>query len=67
MSAETENEYFCDGLAEADNSLAFILHNYDRDWTAAELEYRRAIELNPSYATSHQWYALYLAYAGRFD
>jgi serine/threonine protein kinase/Tfp pilus assembly protein PilF len=56
-----------DALAEAHNSLAFILHNYDWDWAAAELEYQRAIELNPSYATSHQWYALYLAYARRFD
>ena len=44
-----------------------ITENFDFDWAKAEQEYRRAIELNPSYATAHQWYAEYLALQGRFD
>jgi tetratricopeptide (TPR) repeat protein len=40
---------------------------YDWDWEGAEKEYRRAIELNPSYATAYQWYALDLAGMGRID
>jgi tetratricopeptide (TPR) repeat protein len=40
---------------------------YDWDWAAAEQEFKRAIELNPNYATAHQWYGLYLASLGRFS
>jgi TolB-like protein/DNA-binding winged helix-turn-helix (wHTH) protein/Tfp pilus assembly protein PilF len=54
-------------LAEAHTSVALITENFDFDWPRAEQEYRRAIELNPSYATAHQWYAEYLALLGRFD
>ena len=56
-----------DRLSEAHASLAWILTVYDWDWLSAEKEYKRAIELNPNYATAHQWYALYLAINGRFD
>ncbi len=56
-----------ESLAEAHTSLALIAENYDWDWKKAEKEFRRAIELNPSYATAHQWYAEYLAFEGRFD
>jgi tetratricopeptide (TPR) repeat protein len=48
-------------------ALALILENYDWDWSTAEKEYRRAIELNPNYATAHQWYAEFLMWQGRFD
>jgi len=54
-------------LAEAHASLADILWAYDRDWIAAEREFKKAIELNPNYATAHQWYAIYLSAMGRFD
>ena len=53
--------------AEAHASLALIAENYDYDWNTAEKEFRRAIELNPNYATAHHWYAEYLAFRGRFD
>ncbi len=33
---------------------------YDWDWQGAEAEFQRALELDPSYATAHQWYALQL-------
>ena len=54
-------------LPEAHSALALIVENYDWDWNAAEKQYRRAIELNPNYATAHQWYAEYLTWRGRFD
>jgi serine/threonine protein kinase/Tfp pilus assembly protein PilF len=46
-----------DTLGEAHTSLAYSLINYDWDWRSAEREYQRAIQLNPNYATAHQWYA----------
>jgi TolB-like protein/Flp pilus assembly protein TadD len=54
-------------LGEAHNSLAFCLDVFDWDLAAAEREFRRAIELNPSYATAHQWYASHLVVLGRND
>ena len=56
-----------DQLAEAHTSLAYAIHTYEWDWPAAEREYKRAIELNPNYATAHQWYAEFLTANGRFD
>jgi tetratricopeptide (TPR) repeat protein len=56
-----------DRLAEAHASLAFIKDTYDWDWAGAEKEYKRAIELNPSYASAHAWYAFTLAIKGRFE
>jgi TolB-like protein/DNA-binding winged helix-turn-helix (wHTH) protein/Tfp pilus assembly protein PilF len=55
-----------DSLAEAHTSLALIAENYDYDWQTAEKEYRRAIQLDPQYATAHQWYAECLSFQGRF-
>jgi TolB-like protein/Flp pilus assembly protein TadD len=55
-----------DGLAEAHTSLALIAENYDYDWRTAEREFRRAIELDPQYATAHQWYAECLSFQGRY-
>jgi tetratricopeptide (TPR) repeat protein len=54
-------------LAEAHVSLGRVLAVYDWDWTSAEKEYKRAIELNPRYGTAHQWYGGYLAAMGRSD
>ncbi|HJQ36592.1 MAG TPA: protein kinase [Thermoanaerobaculia bacterium] len=56
-----------DQLAEAHTSLAYAIHTYEWDWNAAESEYKRAIALNPNYATAHQWYAEFLTAVGRFD
>jgi TolB-like protein/DNA-binding winged helix-turn-helix (wHTH) protein/Tfp pilus assembly protein PilF len=56
-----------ESLAEAHASLALIAENYDYDWQTAEKEFRRAIELDPGYATAHQWYAEFLSWQGRFD
>ena len=54
-------------LAEAHTSLGRIKADYEWDWAGAEREYKRALELNPNYATTHQWYALYLSSVGRND
>lgn len=56
-----------DNLAEAHASRALIAQNFDWDWATAEREYRRAIQLNPNYATAHHWYAECLALQGRFE
>ena len=53
--------------AEGHTALALILQNHDWDWQTSEKEYRRAIELNPNYATAHHWYAEHLMWMGRFD
>jgi len=54
-------------LAEAQTSLAYVKYQYEWDWLGAESGFKRAIELNPNYATAHQWYALELAGLGRTD
>lgn len=52
-------------LAEAHASLGHIKLIYDWDWNGAEAEFKRSIDLNPGYATAHQWYALYLNAVGK--
>jgi TolB-like protein/DNA-binding winged helix-turn-helix (wHTH) protein/Tfp pilus assembly protein PilF len=54
-------------LGEAHNSLAFCLDGFDWDFDSAGKEFRRAIELNPGYATAHHWYAWHLSLLGRYD
>jgi len=54
-----------DTLAEAHTSLATVRFNYDWDWNAAASGFRRAVELNPSYATAYQRNSLYLMSMGR--
>jgi TolB-like protein/DNA-binding winged helix-turn-helix (wHTH) protein/Tfp pilus assembly protein PilF len=52
-------------LAEAHTSLAYLKFWYDWDWSGAETEFKRALDLNPGYATGHQWYAEFLRLMGR--
>lgn len=54
-------------LPEAHTALALVVQNYDWDWQTSEKEFRRAIALNPNYATAHHWYAEHLMWLGRFD
>lgn len=49
-----------DSVADAHASLAYVHLYYDWDWAAAEREFRRALVLNPNYATAHEWYAVFL-------
>jgi TolB-like protein/DNA-binding winged helix-turn-helix (wHTH) protein len=54
-------------LSEAHTSLAFALEMSTWDWDGAESEYRRALDLNPGYATAHHWYGYHLITVGRDD
>ncbi|HEU4721331.1 MAG TPA: protein kinase [Gemmatimonadaceae bacterium] len=54
-------------LAEAHASLAHIHLEYDHDWVAAEREYRRAMELDPTYPVAHHWYGGFLSAMGRHE
>jgi len=56
-----------DSLAEAHNSMAYIQYVYEWKWAAAEKEFKKAIRLNPKYATAHHWYAFKLSAMGRHD
>jgi adenylate cyclase len=56
-----------DTLAEAHTSLAGIMINYDWDWKGAEEQFRRAIQLNPNYATAHHWYSVLMLTTGRLQ
>lgn len=56
-----------DTVAAAHTSLASISMIYDWNWSVAEKEFRRAIELDPGYATAHHWYAFYCASQGRTE
>jgi TolB-like protein/Tfp pilus assembly protein PilF len=49
-------------LAEAHTALAF-LKRYEGDDAATEAAFRRAIELNPNYASAYQWYGEWLGYS----
>ncbi len=54
-------------VPSAHASLAWSLFIYDWDWEGAEREFRRAIELNPRYASAHQWFAFLLSSRGQHD
>jgi len=54
-------------LAEAHTTLGWELMTRSYDWKGAELEFKRSIELNQSYATARQWYGLYLFFNRRTD
>ena len=56
-----------DTLAEAHGSLALVKSSYDWDWSGADKEIRRAIELNPSYADAHRLHGEVLWQTGRLD
>ena len=54
-------------LAEAHTTLAYGNFLFDWDWRAAEQGFRRAIALNPAYATAHHWYGDYLGGRGNLE
>jgi TolB-like protein/DNA-binding winged helix-turn-helix (wHTH) protein/Tfp pilus assembly protein PilF len=55
-----------DTLSEAHSSLAFVTYSYDWNWHEGEKEFKKALALNPSNATAHQWYSEYLCALGRW-
>jgi tetratricopeptide (TPR) repeat protein/TolB-like protein len=54
-------------LAEAHASLADVFLHFDRDWQAADHEYRRSIQCNPDYALGYHWYANLLSARGQHE
>jgi len=54
-------------LPEAHASLGYSSLMYDRDWEQANGRFRAALDLNPSYATAHQWLAEYQLATGQLD
>ncbi len=52
-------------LAEAHAALGMAAYLYDWDWLRAEQEFKRALALDPDYASAHQWYATLLVMLGR--
>src|SRR5258705_859546 len=54
-------------LAEAETSLATARFNYDWDWAGAAEGFKRAIQMDPGYATAYQRYSLYSISLGRFS
>lgn len=54
-------------LAEAHASLGLLAMLFDWKWAEAEREFKRALELDPNYATAHQWYGEFLVDMGRSD
>jgi tetratricopeptide (TPR) repeat protein len=51
--------------AEGHAAMGMVAFYYDWNWNQAEQEFRRAIEISPSYVTAHQWYSYYLKAMGR--
>jgi eukaryotic-like serine/threonine-protein kinase len=56
-----------DTLGETHTSLGLVKEHYEWDWTGAEKEFKRAIELNPNSATAHLWYGDFLSNTGRLE
>lgn len=56
-----------DSLAEAHTALGWYYAVYEFDWAAGERELKRAVELNPNYATAHQWLGEMLDRTKRYD
>jgi TolB-like protein/Flp pilus assembly protein TadD len=55
-------------LGEAHCSLGLLIALHDWKWTDAETHFRRALDLNPGYATAHHWLACdFLPVFGRFE
>jgi adenylate cyclase len=53
-------------LGEAHTTLGYIYEDTG-DWKEAETEFKKAIDLNPSYSTAHFWYSILLTWQGRHD
>ena len=54
-------------LASAYTSIAWVQHMYEYDWAGAEANYRKGIQLNPNYATGHQWFGILLYSTGKAE
>jgi TolB-like protein/Flp pilus assembly protein TadD len=67
IAAATKALEIDETLAAPHAALAYTKDVYEWDWSGAEREYKRALELNPNDANAAHWHALHLAYVGRLD
>ena len=67
LAAATKALELDDGLVEARATMLRIRSQYEWNWQAAEVEYRRALEQNPNYPMTHIYYISSLISAGRAD
>jgi tetratricopeptide (TPR) repeat protein len=58
---------FDTNLAEAHTALGLVELTLNWNWSAADREFKRAIELDSNYSLAHALYAHYLVAMGRFD
>lgn len=65
MTAATQAVHLDDHCAEGHAALGVVRQQGEWDWSGAEAEFKRAIELNPNYAYGHQRYAMLLAALAR--
>src|SRR6266404_9335957 len=65
--AATRSLELDDGCAEAHTALGTILFRWNWDWAAAEAQFQRGIEINPSYGRAHHDYAWFLVALERYD
>jgi serine/threonine protein kinase/tetratricopeptide (TPR) repeat protein len=56
-----------DNLAGAHRVFGWALSSYDWDYAAAEMEFEKALTLDPRDSTAHHWYGLLLISLGRTD
>jgi serine/threonine protein kinase/Tfp pilus assembly protein PilF len=54
-------------LAEPHAVLGYIKYVFQWDWEGAEIEFRRAIELDPNSPTTHHWYCIFLRVQAKFE
>jgi len=54
-------------LGRAHSSVAWTAFNYEFDFMKTDREFRRAIELDPSYDSAQRWYGWSLAMMGRYE
>jgi TolB-like protein/DNA-binding winged helix-turn-helix (wHTH) protein/Tfp pilus assembly protein PilF len=54
-------------LVEGHTALAGLLAYAERDWAGGEREYKRALELDPTYSNAREFYGFYLEAMGRHD
>ena len=67
LAAATRALQIDDTLAEAHASRGLVRELYEWDLDGAAREFERSIELDPKYATAHQWYGEFLSAQGRYD
>jgi eukaryotic-like serine/threonine-protein kinase len=54
-------------LGQAHTVLATVKLAYDWDWSGAEKEFQRSLEINPSDSDAHYQHGYYLAFIGKFE